>query len=210
MKRIVLFLILTFVPYFSFVSLACKPMTEQEFVNFLASLTTVQSAKSGREKVDSVVRPLRKDLSKLDEVLDWAAKYLLDESSPMYSPRLYDSLFIMGKYGRKPLDFRFRDDSGSETTLYKAYPNGGVTLFFYAADCDHCMSLLRQWKDKSHLMSEELRGDSVLAVCVGGDDRLWHESIMLMPHNWRAVRDLDELIVRRRYDLRVLPYIYKP
>lgn len=198
-----------------------QTMSEQEMVNFLAALPSM-SIVEGRTSVDSMIDKLQTDESQLDEALDWAAKYLLDNRSPIFNPQLYDSLFVLDRPGRRPLDFSFVDTLGHKSSLYtllkrdtlstvfanKALEdNDSIVLFFYSADCDHCTTLLRWWHEHPDGMPRELLHHHVLAVCLNDDEALWRKSLRLLPQSWLPVRDLDSLIARRRYDLRVLPHI---
>lgn len=198
-----------------------QTISEQEMVNFLAALPSM-SIVEGKTRVDSLIDKLRTDESQLDEALDWAAKYLLDNRSPIFNPQLYDSLFVLDRPGRRPLDFCFVDTLGHKSSLYvllkrdtlstvfankASEENGSIVLFFYSADCDHCTTLLRWWHEHPDGMPRELLHHHVLAVCLNDDEALWRKSLRLLPQSWLPVRDLDSLIARRRYDLRVLPHI---
>lgn len=197
-----------------------QTINEQEMVNFFAVLPAMPLTES-RVKVDSLVDGLRSNKQQLDEVLDWAAKYLLDSRSPICNLQLYDSLFVMDRLGCRPMDFNFVDTLGHKSSLYAllkddiltavfsdkaSEDSASLVLFFYSADCDHCTTLLRWWHEHPEGLPCELRRGHVLAVCLNDDETLWHKSIRFLPKQWTPVRDLDGLIARRRYDLRQLPH----
>lgn len=204
---------------------AAVPVSEQDFVDFLAMVLSDSSIERSRARVDSLVDSVSLDQREQDEVLDWAAKYLLDDRSPIYSPSAYDSLFVMDRVGRKAMDFNYVDTLGNRSSLYSSATVDTTVLFFYSADCDHCLALLSKWSRSSDLLPSILRcshdstpvdvhrcsHDStsvkVLAICLNDDEDLWRKSISLLPAGWIPVRDSDGLIARRRYDLRRLPHL---
>lgn len=209
MKKLLVILIAGCMSLHAAVATAGNVPNEQEFVDFLAMLPSAPSTGEARKEVDSLTVAFGNDYAQLDIVLDWAAKYLLDDRSPIYNPQLYDSLFVMDMPGRRALDFSFADTTGRKGTLYTLEDSDTTTVFFYSADCDHCMSLLRQWHGSSAAIPESLRRKHVMAVCLNDDEPLWQQSVALLPAGWTPVRDLDGLIARRRYDLRQLPHVVK-
>lgn len=205
MKRLLVSILIMCMPL-SVVWATANPIDEQEFVDFLATVATNPSTDGQRASVDSLINVVRSDGHSLDNVLDWAVKYLLDSRSPLYMPQLYDSLFVMDRVGRKAMDFDYADTLGNVHSLYSSNLADTTVLFFYAADCDHCVATLRKWSLEPSSMPEVLRTGRVLAVCLNDDNELWRSSLRLLPKNWTPVRDLDGLIARRRYDLRQLPH----
>lgn len=206
MKRIAFIFLLSLV-LLPMRAVAGNPIDEQEMVDFLAVLSSEQPGKAGQARVDSLIDSLRPDQKQLDAVLDWAAKYLLDDRSPIFNPQLYGYYFVMDRRGKQVLDFNFSDTLDNKSSLYTSALADTTVLFFYSADCDHCISLLKEWQQNHEAMPEPLRMGKVIAVCLNDDEALWRQSIRLLPEKWYPVRDLDGLIARRRYDLRILPHI---
>lgn len=196
---------------------AAQTVSEQEFVDFLARLTYVPTMAGRQAKADSLTSRYWVQPQQLDTVLDYAAKYLLDRRSPLYAPVAYDSLFVMDRPGHRLPDFNFKDTLGRVSSLYALMQadtlcateaaEAPLTLFFYSADCDHCLTLLRQWQQTPSAMPSRLNDGHVLAVCLNEDDNLWKASLSLLPKHWTPVRDQDNLLARRRYDLRQLPHV---
>ncbi|MGD1895115.1 MAG: redoxin domain-containing protein [Cyclobacteriaceae bacterium] len=107
--------------------------------------------------------------------------------------------------GKKGTDIKAKDPQGRIRALYDVRAPY-VALFFYHAECDHCieatpklMQLYHEYKNK---------GLEVYAIAMDTPDKEWKKFITEQGVQWINVTDQDNPEIRSNYYIPGTPYIY--
>lgn len=206
---------------------------EQAFANFLS----VFPYSSGEDAIKKAVESFTGKASVNKESVEMAAylvdKYLQEPESPMHSkeyfllfaPALLDMPFrdeadnvrlkynihlaSLNRIGTKANDFIYMLPEGGTNSLYGTEHQGRLMLVFYDPECDRCTALEQELANSPDINGDINSGNlTVLAICVEGDEEMWHRRMQELPDNWLHGFDDAGENAGEVYDLRTIPSVY--
>lgn len=207
---------------------------EQSFANF-ASLFEVVGSDAVGEGMKQLVARATVDSEASAFLAHVAEKYLYDPNSPMLDegsyilfaeafsendsiqpdlkvrPRWLLEAACKNRPGNTAADFSFTDRDGNRNTMRKwvAGAASQVLMLFYDPDCESCKNILNELTASQRLAEMIAEGQMrVLAVYIGNDSELWHNTCATLPQEWTVAIDGSNIEDNELYVFPAMPVMY--
>ncbi len=209
-----------------------RDFMEQNFVNYISLFPLADTAVC-RTSVVSLLRRAETDAAAYRLLVELAEHYLYDAGSPLMNETYYtwfleeiirskqlkkserirpqQQLAVVRKnrVGTPAADFIYETPDGQRHTLYDT-TDEYTLLLFYDPTCDHCKEIIDELRHDVYISLRTAGGRlRVLAVCVDVPRETWLRQRALLPADWTAGFDADDVIDGgERYVLRAMPSLY--